>query len=85
MEQNTGMAGVVPAWKIIEVLNSEELMEIRKKGDEPFKQERSKSGVSLHVADSPQPTQVTEKGIAIPVPTEEQISDALTKASRKLK
>ena len=85
VEENTGMAGVVPAWKIAEVLNCEELMEARKKEAEEFKARSRPLDVSLDSAVSPQATQITPQGAEIPIPTQEQFLDDLTKASRRVK
>jgi|ERR1017187_540675 hypothetical protein len=81
VEENTGMAGVVPAWKIAEVLNCEELMTSRKKEAEEFKARAS--GVSLDSAKNPQEMQVTPGGAEIPIPTQDQFLEDLTRASRR--
>jgi hypothetical protein len=85
VEENTGMAGVVPAWKIAEVLNCEEFMAARKLESEAHKTRQARSGVSLDNAEPPERTQTTPKGAEIPIPTQEQFLDDLTKASRRIK
>jgi hypothetical protein len=82
VRQNSGMAGVIPAWKIADVLKSEELMEQRRRDTE--RMNRDACGVSLDVAEGTESaTQKTKKGLEIPVPTESQFFDDLEKASRK--
>jgi hypothetical protein len=44
---NSGMAGVIPAWKIKELLEQEELSELRRQADEAITQRRSESTASL--------------------------------------
>lgn len=70
--ENTGMAGVIPAWKITEVLNGEELMKDRQKEADRLKKQKHNSGVALDVADKPQ------------VFTQGDFEAALYKTSRKL-
>jgi hypothetical protein len=80
VRQNSGMAGVVPAWKILDILErDEELMEQRRKETE--RMNRDASRVSLDVAEEPR-TQTTKKGLDIPVPTDSQFLDDLSKATR---
>lgn len=86
VEENTGMAGVIPAWKITEILNCEELAVARRQEAEQYKQEaRGTGGSTLDRAERPEPTQVTREGAEIPIPTQEQFLDDLTKATRKIK
>lgn len=73
VEENTGMAGVIPAWKIAEVLNGEELMAQRQKADEEITKRKAASAASLDYADREKPPF-----------TKADFEDALTKASRKL-
>ncbi len=82
VEENAGMAGVVPAWKIAEVLQYDEFVEARQQKTKELKASAHNSGVSLDSADRPA-TQVTPKGVEIPIPTQEQFLDDLTKASRR--
>lgn len=45
VEQNSGIAGVVPAWKLAELLDSEDLMRKRKEQEETWKADYEKSDV----------------------------------------
>ena|SRR5208282_173947 len=81
VRQNSGMAGVIPAWKIADILNCEEFMEKRRKETE--RNNRSSASISLDTA-GPRRTQVTPKGLEIPVRAEEVFFDDLKKASRKI-
>lgn len=81
VRQNSGMAGVIPAWRVAQVLNCEALMEKRRKETERIN--RSSATISLDVA-RPQCTQVTAKGLEIPVQSENEFFDDLKKASRKI-
>jgi hypothetical protein len=83
VEENTGMAGVIPAWKIIDILKSEKLMKQRRQVSDRINAEASK--VSLDSAERPsQATQLTKDGIEIPILTEDQFFSDLQKASRKI-
>jgi hypothetical protein len=44
VEENTGMAGVIPAWKIAEVLNLEELVAMRDKNDREMTEKKKVPG-----------------------------------------
>jgi hypothetical protein len=83
VEENTGMAGVIPAWKIAEVLNIEELLEMRDKEDHEITERKNKSGASLDYAGEPRNTQKTAQGLEIPIPATDQFFADLEKASRK--
>jgi hypothetical protein len=85
VEENTGMAGVIPAWKIAEVLNLEELKAMRKKEDQAITERKTTSAVSLDYATPEQleQTQTTEHGAKIPIPATDQFFSDLEKASRK--
>ena len=78
VRQNSGMAGVIPAWKIAEVLYCEDFVKTRKKEAERIAEEverekrRSSGGVSLDVAEQSD------------VLTREGFETALRKASRKI-
>ena len=85
VEENTGMAGVVPAWKIAEILNSEEFKMQRQKEDQEITRKKTTSAVSLDYGGELQATQITPKGAEIPIPTQEQFLGDLTKASRRVK
>jgi len=80
---NMGVSIVVPARKILEVINHPELVAMRKKNDEAITATR---GPVADTAFGEKPeAQTTAKGFEIPVPTQEQFLADLTKASRKLK
>jgi hypothetical protein len=85
VEENTGMAGVIPAWKIAEVLNLEELRAMRDKEDHEITERKNKSRASLDtaIAEEPQKTQTTARGMEIPIPATDQFFGDLEKASRK--
>jgi len=83
VEENTGMAGVIPAWKIAEVLNLEELIAMRDKDDHEITDRKNKSGASLDYTEEPQKTQSTAEGLEIPIPATDQFFGDLEKASRK--
>jgi len=82
VEENTGMAGVIPAWKIAEVLNGEALKKMRENDDREVTERVARAGVSLD-ADFPERMQTTKEGVDIPVPSKEDFESALKKASRK--
>jgi len=42
VEQNSGMAGVIPAWKILEAINSEEQLMARRKDEKRFLEQSSR-------------------------------------------
>lgn len=79
-EHPPGMAGVVPAWKLLEVLNTKEAIEMRRERE---KSESKTVRAKLDVR-SPQ-TQKTRAGLEIPVPTKESFMHDLDKATRKRK
>jgi hypothetical protein len=76
VEENTGMAGVIPAWKIAEIINCEELKMLRGEYQDIPKEMQPKRGVSLDVE---------EKTASQDVFTKEEFEAALKKASRKVK
>jgi len=73
VEENTGMAGVIPAWKISEVLNCEEFRMQRKEADNEMTRRKAASKVSLDSAEGEQSTF-----------TKAEFEHALKKASRKI-
>ena len=75
IQENTGMAGVIPAWKIADVLNGEELLAMRQKQDEELTKHIERSSASLDSADGSN---------ALDEFTREDFESALKKASRKL-
>lgn len=82
---NFGIAPMVPAAKILGVLTQDEVLEaMASMSDELTHKKQKRDGVG--VMDSGfTPTQKTEQGYKIPVPTKEEFFDALTKATRKIK
>lgn len=75
VKENTGMAGVIPAWKITEALNQEELETTRKEEDRKLTEKIKKSGASLDTADEDSRQRVF---------TKQEFEQALMKASRRL-
>lgn len=69
---NSGMAGVIPAWKIDELLNGEELLNMRTDEDQKITKQKKESAVSLDSADQERPF------------TKDDFAIALKKASRKI-
>lgn len=53
VKSNLGMAGVLPAWKILDLLNLEEEMKRRREGDKQISKLKGKGGASLDVATAP--------------------------------
>jgi hypothetical protein len=76
VETNTGMACVIPAWKIREVLDDEELVKNREEALKIFEQEKNTSPVSSDAAelDDAQNRSFTQS----------DFEDALRKATRRL-
>lgn len=74
---NSAMAGVVPSWKLAEMLYSEELVEMRKENDERIKKEDNESNV---VVDFDKEKKSNDEGI-----TKEEFEDVLRKVARPLK
>ena len=89
LERNTGMSGVIPAWKIADViLNDEDFKMQRKRADEQEKAQIKKSGIKLTRATGmSQKTRAPEREdrIDIPIPTRKQFETDLGKAIRKRK
>jgi hypothetical protein len=80
--ENTGMAGVVPVSKLIELLESDEVKEQRRESEKELARElASESMVALDSAD--EPMQTTPEGERIPIPTKEQFFGDIEKASRQ--
>jgi hypothetical protein len=82
---NLGVGIVVPAIKILETINRPELVKIRKETDEQEMQQLKRSVPGMDSAKSEPETQTTPTGAKIPIPTEGQFLNDLTKASRRVK
>ncbi len=89
VRSNSGMAGVVPAWKILELLNQEELVAQRRLEEEAMQKkiESEPKAVFDAVFDAATVervrTQKTGEGLDIPIPNEKQFFSDLTKITRK--
>jgi hypothetical protein len=81
---NYGMAVVVPASKILDILNRPELVEMRTE-TENRKLRRKVAIPGMDSAKPKQETQITPAGAEIPIPTQEQFLGDLNKVSRKIK
>lgn len=82
---HTGMAGVIPSWRLADMLTSMEFQMARNKQDERITQEKKNTSY-LSYDSAPEEktdTQVTSTGYEMPVPTLEQFTSDLKKASRK--
>ena len=79
-EAPPGMSGVVPAWKLLELLNTEEVIE-REKEKSEAKIPRGKLDVRSSVTQSTTPKK--GEAIEIPIPTEEQFFGDLAKITRR--
>lgn len=80
---NVGLAVVIPAQKIIDILHGSELTAMRKKIIEGIKEKEPPAATMDSGFPEASATQTTGKGYQIPVPTKEQFLDDLEKASRK--
>src|SRR5664280_267127 len=82
---NFGIAPMVPAEKILEVFTQTEVLEAMASMSDELKEKKQKRD-GVGVMDSGfAPTQKTEQGYKLPVPTKEEFFDALTKATRRVK
>lgn len=89
LDRNTGMSGVIPAWRIADLLlNDEDFKMQRKRADENEEAQTKRSGIKLTRAAGPsQKTRAPERTdrIDIPIPTRKQFETDLAKAIRKRK
>jgi|ERR1039458_2576825 hypothetical protein len=79
---NMGLSAIVPLYKILEVINHPELVEMRKLAKEHLRRKLA-AATSLDTAFAHEKTQRTTEGLEIPVPTGDQFLRDLEKASRK--
>lgn len=80
---NMGIAPVVPAAKIKEVIMQPALVEMMKKINDEMRA-KNQMGARLDFAPSKRKTQHTESGFELPVPTSDEVFDGLKKVSRKI-
>jgi hypothetical protein len=80
-DTNTGMTFVVPSWRILELINSSEvLMESEKISEQ---EKKSPLPVKRGLDSAGSPKQKTGTGFELPVPTEDDFVENLKKATRK--
>jgi len=75
VEENTGMAGVVPAWKIADILNSEKLVAMRRSQDEMLAKQERESTIGLDYPSRPKEGSTFSK---------DDFQNALKKASKRI-
>jgi hypothetical protein len=80
---NTGMATIIPAWKITDLLNMKKLKKIRAVSAKEY--QKKAEGVALDLATIPMQQTHPNKGrpIDIPIPNKADVMDVFTKATRK--
>jgi hypothetical protein len=78
IELDSAMAGVVPVSKLMDLIDSEEMIEMRKNDDEEARKKNEESGVDL--TSFKKPKLKKDEGI-----TKEEFEDALRKIARPLK
>jgi hypothetical protein len=74
-----GMAGVVPAWKLTDILNYDELRYMRTEEERRIAKQR-KRGATLDLRGK---GQLSKAGIEIPIPSKAKVMDVFKKATRK--
>jgi hypothetical protein len=85
VKAHTGMAGVIPAWRLSDILMSEELKMGRRKDDERMTQDK-KNTTHLTYDSLPKEesdTQTTSAGYEMPIPIRDQVLSDMGKASRR--
>ena len=75
VKSNSGMAGVVPVWKLEELLNEDFFMNIRERHEAEVREKSRSATVSLDVVEAGVPTEFTK----------EDFENALKKVSRRLR
>lgn len=74
--QFPGMAGVVPAWKLLELLHNEKVIQMRQ-------EQEKKTGPKFSRLDVHGPTQRTRQEAEIPIPSRKDFLRDLNKATRR--
>lgn len=77
--QFPGMAGVVPAWKLTELLNCPKVLEMQNEEEKRIAKE-TKHSAKLDVRGK---SQRSKAGIEIPIPSKGEVMDVFKKATRK--
>jgi hypothetical protein len=83
--ENTGMSGVIPAWKILDILNSPRLKAVRQKADEELTAKKATSPVRLTGADEEHSHERKNRDVDIPPISRKKFFTGLTKATRRRK
>jgi hypothetical protein len=73
------MAGVVPAWKLAEILNYDRIVDMRTDEETRIAKQR-KRGATLDLRSK---GQLSKAGIEIPIPSKAEVMDVFKKATRK--
>ena len=74
-----GMAGVVPAWKLIELLNCDKVLEMQNEEEKRIAKQK-KRGATRDLRGK---SQLSKAGIEIPIPSKAEVMDVFKKATRK--
>ena len=85
---NSGMCGVVPAWRLAELLEDEEVKMKREQEDKKLSAEKNRAVMVLDSSTGSviqKGHQTTADGLEIPVPTKKQFFDDLNKVNRRKK
>jgi hypothetical protein len=86
VKSNSGFAGVIPAWKLRDLIDSDSVREMREADDKAMTTKKVKSGITLDSANrSILGTQKSRAGKDIPIPTKTDVMDVFKKATRKRK
>jgi hypothetical protein len=75
------MAGVVPAWKLTELLNCDKVLEMQNEEEKRIAKQ-TKHSAKLDVRKK---SQQSKAGIEIPIPSKSEVMDVFKKATRKRK
>jgi hypothetical protein len=74
-----GMAGIVPAWKLLELLNCDRVLEMQNEEEQRIAKQKTR-GAKLDVRGK---SQRSKGGIEIPIPTKAEVMEVFKKATRK--